>query len=85
MKKYAEQRKTIEDINIVAWNMRIGIIYIGYTIEVLVGLFNLSFPEVENSLSVVILVSVVCTFINNFLENTIVRYEATPRVYTYNS
>lgn len=72
----------VKKIDIKAWQRRLGIIYIGYVIVIVIAMFYLFYGSVvSKSLGFIGIIAIIETFINSFLDNLTARYEAVPEVY----
>ncbi|MCI8798546.1 hypothetical protein NSB25_13830 [Acetatifactor muris] len=72
----------IKKIDIKAWQSRLGIIYIGYAIDIVISVYYFFYGQaVSESLAVIGIIAIMETFINSFLDNLVARYEAIPEVF----
>lgn len=75
----------VKKINIKVWQRRLGIIYIGYVIVIVISIFYICYGSVvSKSLGFIGIIAIIETFINSFLDNLTARYEAVPEVYIKN-
>lgn len=72
----------VKKIDIKAWQSRLGIIYIGYVIDIVISIYYFFYGKVvSESLAVIGIIAILETFLNSFLDNVTARYEAVPEVF----
>lgn len=82
LQKMKDTRKVASLINISTWDKRMQIVVWGYIIDAVVALFNIFYgTTVSGSLSVIVIIAIIETFINNTIDNLEIRYEAIPIIY----
>lgn len=80
--KLRESGMVVTVLNIPTWEKRKSILGIGYIVDAIIVLFNLFYGTVViNSFSWIVIISLIETFIDNFIEDAAARYEAVPEVY----
>lgn len=82
LQKLYIQRQVITELSINTWRIRMWIVSVGYFMDLIVGIVCIIYgAQTYSSLSVIVIISIIETFLNNLIDNYEIRYMAVPKVY----